>query len=59
MLIFSNPCNPTSLLLSKEDVLKIAAALEDVLVVVDEAYMDFAEGTVLHEVEQYQQSAGT
>lgn len=53
MLIFSNPCNPTSLLLSKEDVLKIVAALEDVLVVVDEAYMDFAEGTVLHEVEQY------
>ncbi len=53
MVIFSNPCNPSSLLLSKEDVLKIVAGLEDVLVVVDEAYMEFAEGSVLQEIENY------
>lgn len=53
MLILSNPCNPTSLLLSREDVLKVVHGLEDVLVVVDEAYMDFAEGSVLQDVEQY------
>jgi histidinol-phosphate aminotransferase len=53
MLLFSNPCNPTSLIASKEDVLKIVEALEDVLVVVDEAYMEFADGTVLQEVGNY------
>ena len=53
MLIFSNPCNPSSLVESREDVLKIVRELEDVLVVVDEAYMDFADGSVLQEVENY------
>ena len=53
MLIFSNPCNPSSLVESKEDVLQIVRELEDVLVVVDEAYMEFAEGSVLQEVEKY------
>lgn len=53
ILLFSNPCNPASLLSSKEDVLKIVAGLEDCLVVVDEAYMEFAEGSVLQEVTNY------
>lgn len=52
MLIFSNPCNPTGQLMAKSDVLKIVEAL-DCLVVVDEAYMDFAAGSVLQEVENY------
>ncbi len=53
MLIFSNPCNPSSLIESREDVLKIVQELEDVLVVVDEAYMEFGYGSVLNEVEHY------
>lgn len=54
MLIFSNPCNPSSLIESREDVLKIVESLEDTLVIVDEAYMDFADGaSVLDVVEQY------
>ena len=53
MLIFSNPCNPSSLIESREDVLKIVRELEDVLVVVDEAYMEFGYGSVLDEVENY------
>lgn len=53
MLLFSNPCNPSSLLSSKENVLKIVEGLEDCLVIVDEAYMEFAEGSVLQEVENY------
>lgn len=51
MIIFSNPCNPTSLLESRETVLKIVNELDNVLIVVDEAYMDFANGSVLGEVE--------
>lgn len=54
MLIFSNPCNPSSLIESKADVLKIVEALEDILVIVDEAYMEFADDTsVLDMVTQY------
>ena len=54
MLIFSNPCNPSSLIESREDVIKIVEALEDTLVIVDEAYMEFADGaSVLDLVEQY------
>lgn len=54
MLIFSNPCNPSSLIESREDVLKIVEALEDTLVIVDEAYMEFADGaSVLDAVTQY------
>ena len=53
MLIFSNPCNPSSLIESREDVLKIVQELEDVLVVVDEAYMEFAYGSVMDQVENY------
>lgn len=50
MLLFSNPCNPTSLLLSRQEVLKLADALPECLVIADEAYMDFAEGSVLDQV---------
>ena len=41
MLMFSNPCNPTSIGLDKQDVIRLIEALPDTLVVVDEAYMDF------------------
>ena len=53
MVIFSNPCNPTSLGSTGEDVLKIVSALEDSLVIVDEAYMEFADGSVITEVQKY------
>lgn len=41
MVIFSNPCNPTSLLLPRNEVLRMLSEL-DCIVVVDEAYMEFA-----------------
>ena len=54
ILIFSNPCNPSSLIESRADVLKIVEALEDTLVIVDEAYMEFTDNaSVLDMVEQY------
>ena len=53
LLIFSNPCNPTSLKLSRADIIKIIENT-DALVIVDEAYMEFAEeGSVLNEIENY------
>ncbi|MDR0532025.1 MAG: histidinol-phosphate aminotransferase family protein [Oscillospiraceae bacterium] len=55
MFLFSNPCNPTSLILSRSEVRKIARAAEETgtLLVLDEAYMDFCAESLLDEVENY------
>lgn len=52
MLIFSNPCNPTSVGLEAEGVRKIVRGV-DALVVLDEAYMDFWDQSLLLEVSDY------
>ena len=46
-LIFSNPCNPTSLCMERRQVLRLVEQVPDCLVVVDEAYMDFADESIL------------
>lgn len=48
MILFSNPCNPTGQGLCREDVLKIARK-SNCLVVVDEAYMDFWDQSVIED----------
>lgn len=53
MIIFSNPCNPTGIVLPKEAVLRLVEAF-DGLVVVDEAYMEFSDQSVLNEVGKYE-----
>ncbi len=53
IVIFSNPCNPTSRIVTKDDVRKLVNGT-DALVVLDEAYMDFAEDeSLLDEFEKY------
>ena len=53
IVIFSNPCNPTSRIVTKDDVRKLINNIE-ALVVLDEAYMDFAEDESLFgEFENY------
>lgn len=53
IVIFSNPCNPTSRIITKEDIRKLINKT-DALVVLDEAYMDFAEDeSLLGEFENY------
>lgn len=52
MLIFSNPCNPTSIGIDRESILKIVKNLS-CLIVVDEAYMDFWDQSILSEVQNY------
>ncbi len=42
IVIFSNPCNPTSRIIAKDEIRKLINST-DALVVLDEAYMDFAE----------------
>ncbi len=53
IVIFSNPCNPTSRIIRKDDIRKLINSV-DSLVVLDEAYMDFAEDeSLLAEFENY------
>lgn len=53
IVIFSNPCNPTSRIITKDDIRKLINST-DALVVLDEAYMDFAgDESLLREFENY------
>jgi len=52
MVIFSNPCNPTSLGLPASEVRRLIDGT-DALVVLDEAYMDFWDQTLLGEAADY------
>lgn len=52
MMLFSNPCNPTGGILPREEVLRVVKEA-DCVVVVDEAYMDFCDQSVLDEVDNY------
>lgn len=47
LVMFSNPNNPTGLMISPEEVSRIAKALAPVPVVLDEAYMEFGEDSAL------------
>ena len=56
LVMFSNPCNPTGVLEKREDVLKFISET-DALVIVDEAYMEFARNggaSVVDEVESFE-----
>lgn len=52
LLIFSNPCNPTGRGLGREAVRRIIEGV-DALVVLDEAYMDFWDQSLLEEAGRY------
>lgn len=52
LLIFSNPCNPTGIGLEREAVRKLITSVS-ALVVLDEAYMDFWDQSLIDEVNQY------
>ena len=52
IVIFSNPCNPTSRIITRDDIRKLIKGT-DALVVLDEAYMDFADESLLGEFNDY------
>lgn len=52
VIIISNPCSPTSLVMSREEILQIVENA-GTLVIIDEAYMDFSDQSVLETVERY------
>lgn len=52
LIIFSNPCNPTSVGIKADEIRKLIAST-NALVVLDEAYMDFWDQSLLRETEKY------
>ena len=51
-VVFSNPCNPTSLGVGRTEIRRLLNAL-DCLVILDEAYMDFWDQSMLPELSAY------
>ena len=53
-VVFSNPCNPTSLGLPRNEVIRLIESAPDCLIIVDEAYMDFWDESVMDLVNKYE-----
>lgn len=53
LLVFSNPCNPTSLGIKREEVRRLVRSVQ-ALVVLDEAYMDFWDESLLGETAEHE-----
>ncbi|MEG2038506.1 MAG: histidinol-phosphate transaminase [Oscillospiraceae bacterium] len=51
-IIFSNPCNPTSMGVTTEDIIKLIKNV-NCLVILDEAYMDFWDSSILGRVSEF------
>ncbi len=52
LLVFSNPGNPTSVVCPREEIRRLVRG-GDALVVLDEAYMDFSDQSLLPEFQEY------
>ena len=52
VVVFTSPNNPTGNLIDEEVILAVAEAYPDALVLVDEAYADFAETTLVPQIER-------
>lgn len=53
MILFSNPNNPTGAMISNQEILKILEAFPRCPVVIDEAYGEFAQESMLAHLEEY------
>ncbi|MEG0314223.1 MAG: histidinol-phosphate transaminase [Erysipelotrichaceae bacterium] len=53
LIIFSNPNNPTSNILNNEEILEIVKAFPNIKVVIDEAYIDFSNCSVVKYINEY------
>ena len=53
IIVFSNPNNPTGMIVSKEDIEKILVSFKDIPVVVDEAYGEFYNQTMVNDIDLY------
>ena len=52
-IIITNPNAPTGIMLNKEDIISIVEANKDKIVIVDEAYVDFAPYSMVDYIDKY------
>lgn len=53
LILFSNPNNPTGNSISNEDIIKILNSFKDTIVLVDEAYYEFNDESIVDEINNY------
>lgn len=53
LIIFSNPNNPTGRVVSVQDIQKIVTAFDDIVVVIDEAYVEFGDESMVTHLDTY------
>jgi len=51
LVILSNPCNPTGAVIEKSEIIRLVNSV-NCLMVIDEAYMDFSDQTIIEEVDK-------
>lgn len=54
LVIFSNPNNPTGYGKKRDEIIKIIEAFKETIVLVDEAYIEFFDQSVVNRVEEYE-----
>lgn len=53
IVVFSNPCNPTGQVITRERIITLLRRCPKVLFVIDEAYMDFSDESVINITKDY------
>ena len=53
MILFSNPNNPTGHFVKNEEILKLVNAFLDTVIIIDEAYGEFSQASILAYVDTY------
>ncbi len=54
MLFLASPNNPTGNCISEDEVREIAQSVPEAMVIIDEAYVEFADSSLLKQVEEYE-----
>ncbi len=54
IVIFCNPNNPTGILSTRQEVIKILDSIKNSLIILDEAYVDFSENSVVDLIDKYE-----
>lgn len=54
IVILCNPNNPTGYVTSREDIIKLLDSIKESLIILDEAYVDFSENSVIDLIHTYE-----
>ena len=54
IVILCNPNNPTGFLYTREEVIRLLDSVKDSLIILDEAYVDFSENSIVDLIDKYE-----